>query len=372
MSRTALFFGTWFVIATFAQSADKPKDAPVALERKLQGGWIGGDCVGELTLRGDGTFERRHFSPGNNRLAGKWAVRWNAFPPTLVLACKASDDPESVGKTSEFKLVQLDDESLAYQFPDQYPNGPTVRFAREEAPVVLERTLCGTWKGGACMGELTLGADGNFERTHYTPGNNRVTGTWEMRWNALPPTLCLTYLTSDAEDRLPVGRTEALRLVHFDEAALDYQHADQYPDGFKSRYTRMTAIDLAREKAEADAETLDEELAALQGTWVPLRYEEGGKMAQGEISTRHIIQGDKVTVQVNGQTVSTGTVVLDPTQNPKHLNFQFPSGQTHSMIYVRVGDHVIYCGNRDVTWPTEFASGTPKGGEYLIAWKIER
>jgi uncharacterized protein (TIGR03067 family) len=161
--------------------------------------------------------------------------------------------------------------------------------------------------------------------------------------------------------------------VHFDEAALDYQPADQYPDGFKSRYTRMTAIDLAREKAEADAETLDEELATLQGTWVPLQYEEGGKKAPSEIPTRHIIKGNKVTVQVNGQTISTGTVVLDPTQNPKHMDFQFPSGQTHSIIYVRAGNHVIYCGNRDVTRPTEFASGTAKGGgEYLIAWKIER
>jgi uncharacterized protein (TIGR03067 family) len=245
------------------------------------------------------------------------------------------------------------------------------------APAALERKLCGTWRGGACMGELTLGADGNFERTHYTPGNNRVTGTWEMRWNALPPTLCLTWLTSDAEDRLPVRRTEELRLVHFDDEALDYQSADQYPDGFKSRYTRVAPPDLADEKLQDQAQERgtpqSKELAALQGTWVPLPYEEGGKPARSDLNFRQIIKGDKVIFQVNGETKAEGKVVLDPTQNPRHLDFQFTSGQTDLIIYVRVGDHVIYCGNRDgKTRPTEFASGTPKDGEYLMAWKIER
>src|SRR5258707_8256148 len=164
MIRSALFLGTWLVVAVSVQSADKPPVAPAALERKLHGAWIGGDCIGELTLRADGNFERRHFSPGNNRLAGTWEVQWNAFPPTLVLACKTSDDPESIGKVSKFKLVQLDDGALAYQPADQYPNGPTVHYTRDEAPVELVRALHGTWKGGACMGELTIGADGNFER----------------------------------------------------------------------------------------------------------------------------------------------------------------------------------------------------------------
>ena len=77
----------------------------------------GRDCVGDLTLRADGTFERQHYSPGNNKLTGTWEVRWNALPPTLVLTCKTSNDPDFVGKTWEVKLTQLDDEILAYQFP---------------------------------------------------------------------------------------------------------------------------------------------------------------------------------------------------------------------------------------------------------------
>jgi uncharacterized protein (TIGR03067 family) len=66
-------------------------------------------------------------------------------------------------------------------------------------------------------------------------------------------------------------------------------------------------------------------------------------------------------------------VVLDPTKTPKHLDFRFSSGRTDLIIYVRAGDYMIYCGNRDrQTRPREFVSGTPQGGEYLMAWKIER
>ena len=116
MIRTAVFLVASLVFITSAQTADKPKEGPAALERKLHGEWIGGPCMGELTLGADGTFERRHYSPGNHHLTGTWEVRWDALPPTLVLTCKTSDYPEE-GKTSEVKLIQLDDEALAYLYP---------------------------------------------------------------------------------------------------------------------------------------------------------------------------------------------------------------------------------------------------------------
>jgi uncharacterized protein (TIGR03067 family) len=116
----------------------------------------------------------------------------------------------------------------------------------------------------------------------------------------------------------------------------------------------------------------EKELAALQGTWVPLHYEERGEKGNAEF-TRHIIKGDKVTVQVDGRTQDEGRVVLDPTQNPKQLYLRMNSGPTHAIIYVRAGNHVIYCGNRrQEPLPREFVSGTAEGGEYLIAWRIER
>jgi hypothetical protein len=133
MIRSALLFAVSLAFISSAQTArttGKPQEPSVALEKKLHGAWEADDmdCVGDLTLRADGTFERQHYSPGNNKLAGTWEVRWNALPPTLVLTCKTSDYSGDVGKTSEFKLTQLDDEYLAYEYPGE-PN-PGVHSAR--------------------------------------------------------------------------------------------------------------------------------------------------------------------------------------------------------------------------------------------------
>ena len=134
MIRTAVFLAASLVVISAAQTADKPKEAPVALERKLHGEWKGGPCQGDWTFASDGTYEVQHYSPGNNRLTGTWEVRWNALPPTLVLTCKTSDAPDriKVGEKTEVKLIQLDDNALAYQYLSQYqhPGGHTDRFKR--------------------------------------------------------------------------------------------------------------------------------------------------------------------------------------------------------------------------------------------------
>jgi uncharacterized protein (TIGR03067 family) len=233
----------------------------------------------------------------------------------------------------------------------------------KEAPVTLERKLHGGWKGGSCQGDWTFEADGAFELQRYSPGNNRFTGTWEVRWNALPPTLVLTCKTSDDPDHFAVGKASEVKLLQLDDDAL----ALQYRGGEPVRYEREPPCALDQ------AKTQQKELTALQGAWVPLQYEAGGKKVQGEFNFRQIIKGNKVTFQVNGETKAEGKVVVDPTKNPKHLDFQFTSGQTDFIIYVRAGDYIIYCGNRDgKTRPSEFASGTANGGEYLQVWKIER
>jgi uncharacterized protein (TIGR03067 family) len=245
MIRMAVLLAASLVV-TPARPADKAKERPVALERKLHGTWQGPDCVGELTIRPDGTFARQHYSPGNNTLAGTWQMRWDALPPTLYLTCKTSDDSDNVGKTVEVDVVQLDDAVLAYQFP----RGPRVPFTR------------------------------------LSPGH-------------------------------------------------------------------------------------DKELAALRGTWMLLRYEEGGKLVQDDRKIRLIVDGDDVTYQENGVTKAEGKVIVDPMKEPRHLTFVHPE-HTDLIIYVRAGDYLIYCGNRGGRRPTEFVSGTAKGGAYLMAWKIEK
>jgi uncharacterized protein (TIGR03067 family) len=223
----------------------------------------------------------------------------------------------------------------------------------KEVRAALERKLVGAWIGGACIGELNLAADGTFERHHYSPGNNHLTGTWEVHRDTLPSTLVLNCKTSDDLDL--IGKVE-VQLIQLDDAAFTYQ----FPGGGSVRFTRVD-------------KTEEGELAAIQGTWFPRQYEEAGKRVRGPFDFKQFIKGDKVTFQVNGETKADGTVVLDPTKNPKQMDFQFSSGQTDLIIYVRVGDYITYCGNRDgKTRPTEFVSGTAKGGEYLMVWKIAK
>lgn len=97
----------------------------VLLEKLLHGTWEGPACGGDATFRPDGTYELKHFTPGNNTLTGTWSIRWNALPPTLVVTCTTSDfqtkDPtrdeyEFLGQSREAKLLELNRETLMYRF----------------------------------------------------------------------------------------------------------------------------------------------------------------------------------------------------------------------------------------------------------------
>src|SRR6185503_14146241 len=91
--------------------AAKGREELAALEAKLHGEWAGaGPCDGGLKFRADGSYERTHQGPAGVTSSGAWKVRWDALPPTLILTCRESDDPEAVGKTAEVKLVELTDE----------------------------------------------------------------------------------------------------------------------------------------------------------------------------------------------------------------------------------------------------------------------
>jgi hypothetical protein len=117
----AVLLAASLVPATAAPPAGRSEGAPVALERKLWGTWRGGPCGGELTLKPNGAFERRHYGPGNQVLAGTWAVQWDALPPTLVLTCTDADWAGLIGTRQEVKIVQLDEAALAYQHAGSDP-----------------------------------------------------------------------------------------------------------------------------------------------------------------------------------------------------------------------------------------------------------
>jgi hypothetical protein len=88
-----------------------------ALEKKMLGIWKGrGGCDGRLVFRADGTYELTEYGPAPYDSAGTWRVRWDALPATLVLTCKTAEVPDAVGKTMEVKLINLDDNRLAFKY----------------------------------------------------------------------------------------------------------------------------------------------------------------------------------------------------------------------------------------------------------------
>jgi len=94
----------------------------------------------------------------------------------------------------------------------------------------LERKLLRTWRGPACGGDFTFKRDGTFEVQSFTPGQNVLSGTWSIRWDALPPTLLLTFRTSDFKKKYPgepeykyVGKTLEAKLLELDNKVLAFR-----------------------------------------------------------------------------------------------------------------------------------------------------
>jgi hypothetical protein len=132
------------LLITASHAEDKKPDALNALEKKLLGVWSGPACGGDYTFNADGTFVMVNFTPGGNKLTGTWSIRWDALPPTLVLIAKTSDfttkpgagnrqEYEYLNKPLEVKLLELNDKSFRYK----YPNGDFVAvWARDEVGAV--------------------------------------------------------------------------------------------------------------------------------------------------------------------------------------------------------------------------------------------
>jgi hypothetical protein len=100
-----------------SQAARAERDAAVAdPAHAIVGGWRGtAPCDGAITFRPDRTYERRHYSPGDYRVAGAWSLRQDTSPPTLTLTCEQSDNRDDVGRVEDMTLVRLDANELVYQ-----------------------------------------------------------------------------------------------------------------------------------------------------------------------------------------------------------------------------------------------------------------
>jgi hypothetical protein len=142
MIAACLLIALLLPLAPAAPSAAPPTTKPTgdlaALEQKILGFWQGPACGGDYTFNPDGTFVMENFTPGQNTLTGTWFIRWDTLPPTLLVTCKTSDfkkkspnwpEYEYLNKTREFKLLELDDQSLTYRWGGEKD---VIQFHRRE------------------------------------------------------------------------------------------------------------------------------------------------------------------------------------------------------------------------------------------------
>lgn len=114
------------------------------------------------------------------------------------------------------------------------------------------------------------------------------------------------------------------------------------------------------------------EMNSLQGTWVLVSREEGGRVwTATDETTRFVITGNRWE-WVNGTTVGqSGTFKLtDITSRPKQWEYKVTGAGVGYSIYDVDEGTFRYCssGSAD-TRPTEFATGVKGGGAYCCVWK---
>jgi uncharacterized protein (TIGR03067 family) len=117
----------------------------------------------------------------------------------------------------------------------------------------------------------------------------------------------------------------------------------------------------------------------LEGTWIPVRIEEGGNVKEGDDNHRLIFKGDEFTIKKGDDVFIKGKFKLDPAKKPRHIDMEITEdarnkyvGQTAHGIYALEKGELKWClaepGNER---PTEFAA--PAGAkQFYVVLKREK
>jgi uncharacterized protein (TIGR03067 family) len=113
---------------------------------------------------------------------------------------------------------------------------------------------------------------------------------------------------------------------------------------------------------ENDAAKKD--LAALQGEWTMLSGSADGQPMPEDMlkQMKRVCKGDETTTTINGQVFMKAKFSLNPTNNPKTIDYQmlegFTKGKTQLGIYEVQGDKFKACFSQPgAERPTEFKAG---------------
>jgi len=124
--------------------------------------------------------------------------------------------------------------------------------------------------------------------------------------------------------------------------------------------------------AAADpAQDAKKDLERFQGEWTMLTFEAKGKKLPDVKNVKLTIKGDRWTVQFGEQTSPKMTFKIDPSKDPKTIDFTIKSGDKDIVsrgIYKLEGDTLTVCRTvGDEDRPKEFKT-TAKAGQ-LRVWQ---
>jgi uncharacterized protein (TIGR03067 family) len=126
-----------------------------------------------------------------------------------------------------------------------------------------------------------------------------------------------------------------------------------------------------------DNKAVTNDLAQIQGTWTMVSGERDGQAFPPEYRTdsKRVVKGDETTVTVQGELFMKAKFTLDPSKNPKTIDYAIKGGQYAGSkmfgIYELDGDHLKFClATPGKARPTGFAT-KPDDGQTMTVWKRE-
>jgi uncharacterized protein (TIGR03067 family) len=124
-----------------------------------------------------------------------------------------------------------------------------------------------------------------------------------------------------------------------------------------------------------DPDVMKKEIARLQGEWSMISGSADGQPMPAEMCKlmKRIFKEDELTVSMGGQTYFKAKVSIDPSKQPKTIDYQMTEGVTKGQrqlgIYEVDGDTFKSCfGKPGSERPTDFTT-KPGDGRTLSVWK---
>jgi uncharacterized protein (TIGR03067 family) len=130
--------------------------------------------------------------------------------------------------------------------------------------------------------------------------------------------------------------------------------------------------------AAEDTDAAKKDLMQLQGTWTIVSAQRDGHALADDYvcDFKRVTKGDVTTITHKGQLYLKATFTLDPSKNPKTIDYSVTDGQSAGGsllgIYELHGDTVKYCfANSDFGRPTDFVT-KPDDSRSMSVWKREK